>query len=113
MKKYHKLCFFLVILVIVIALGIMLLSTIVEYRHRLDNPDCFVGKTYQQIIKRYGEFDRNQLDDSTGNYIWGSYIVKPRVVGGLGTYEEEYITIWFDENGVCIKHKYVIGGEGG
>ena len=41
------------------------------------------------------------------------YIVKPKVVGFLGTYNEEYFLIRFDENGVAYDCEYVVTGAGG
>lgn len=89
-----------------------LIFVIYTYTNRYDH-DNFVGLTAEQIIRCYGEFDRSSFWDSTGNCRAGVYIVKPKRVGFLGTYDEEYFVIRFNENGVSYECAYVVGGLGG
>ena len=73
----------------------------------------YIGRTEDQIIARYGEFDRFTKWESTGHYRSGIYIIKPKRVGYLGTYNEEHFLIQFDENGVVTGCEYVVTGAGG
>ena len=95
-----------------LALAGALMFTIHKYVNRY-NPDNFIGLTSEQIINRYGEFDRYSFWDSTENYRAGVYTVKPKRVGYFGTYNEEYFVIRFDKNGIVYECEYVIGGAGG
>ena len=103
-----------------ILLAIALLGTIVfavgfaihKYLHRYDF-DNFIGLTADQITKKYGEFDRCGFWPSTGEYRTGVYVIKPERVGFLGTYVEEYLVIYFDENGVAYECVRQLGGQGG
>ena len=101
----------LCILLILVLIG-TLAFVIYKYINRYD-PDNFIGLTAEQIIGRYGEFDRCSFWDSTENYRAGVYTVKPKRVGFLGTYNEEYFVIRFDEKGFAYECEYVIGGAGG
>ena len=85
---------------------------IYKYVNRYD-PDNFIGLTAEQIINRYGEFDRYSFWDQTENYRAGVYTVKPKRVGFLGTYNEEYFVIRFDKKGFAYECEYIIGGAGG
>lgn len=109
MKKPLKIL--LCILIIAILIG-TLAFIIYKYINRYD-PDNFIGLTAEQIINRYGEFDRSYVWNSTGHYRVGVYIVKPEYVGFFGTYNEEYFVIRFDENGVAYECEYIVGGAGG
>lgn len=101
----------LCVLVVVALVGVLAFA-IYKGRNPYD-PDNYVGLTAEQIIDRYGEFDRCSYWDSTGHCRAGVYIVKPKRVGFLGTYNEEYFVIRFHENGVAYECEYVIGGAGG
>ena len=110
-KMKKPLIVLLCVLVVVALVGVL---AFVIYKHinRYD-PDNFIGLSAEQIIDRYGEFDRCSYWDSTDHYRAGVYIVKPKRAGFLGTYNEEYFVIRFHENGVAYECEYVIGGAGG
>ena len=110
MKKPWKIIL-LILLAAAILFGI-LAFVVYQWAHRYE-PENYIGRTAQQIIIRYGKFDRSTTWESTGNYRTGIYIVKPKVVGYLGTYNEEYFLIRFDENGVAYDCEYVVTGAGG
>jgi hypothetical protein len=99
-------------LLLILLLICTLTFVIYKYINRYD-PDNFIGLTAEQIIDRYGEFDRCSFWNSTENYRAGVYTVKPKRVGFLGTYNEEYFVIRFDEKGFAYECDYVIGGAGG
>lgn len=101
----------LCILLILVLIG-ALTFVIYKYINRYD-PNNFIGLTAEQITDCYGEFDRCSFWDSTESYRTGVYIVKPKRVGFLGTYNEEYFVIRFDEKGLAYECEYVIGGAGG
>ena len=101
----------LCILIIGVLVGV-LACIIHKYINRYD-PDKFVGLTADEIIEHYGEFDRCSFWDSTGHYRSGVYVIKPKRVGFLGTYYEEYIVISFDENGIAFDCARDTGGKGG
>ena len=101
----------LCILLILVLIG-TLAFVIYKYVNRYD-PDNFIGLTAEQIIGRYGEFDRCSFWDATEDYRAGVYIVKPRRVGFFGTYNEEYLVIRFDKEGFAYECEYIIGGAGG
>ena len=97
MKKQCKLWAFLVMLVIVIALGIMLSSTIGKHRHRFDNPDEFIGMTAEEVINRCGKFDRCTFWETSGKHRSGIYVIRPENV----VHEWLELHIYFDEDGVA------------
>lgn len=103
---------FLSLLTVLVIIGASSVYGIYKYKHRYD-AENYVGRSAEEIIKRYGEFDRRTFRDSDGGYLTGTYIAKPRRVGFLGTYEEEYLLISFDENGIAYEAVYELGGKGG
>ncbi|MBR7122914.1 MAG: hypothetical protein IKC95_05615 [Oscillospiraceae bacterium] len=107
-KRLKILLCILLILVLIEALTFV----IYKYINRYD-PNNFIGLTAEQITDRYGEFDRYSFWDLNGNYRAGVYTVKPKRVGFLGTYNEEYFVIRFDEKGFAYECEYVISGAGG
>ena len=70
------------------------------------NPDNYIGLTAEQIIDRYGEFDRCSFWDSTGNYRHGTYVVVQEYAGFFEIHYEEIFIIRFDENGVAYECEY-------
>ena len=98
----------LLILVLIGVVAILIYNGI----HRYD-PENYIGITAEQIIDRYGAFDRYKYWDGTDTYRYGLYVVKPKQVGYLGTYNEEHFIIRFDENGVAYECEYVVTGAGG
>ena len=109
MNKHLKIL--ICILLILVLLG-ALTFVIYKYINRY-NPDNYIGLTAEQITNRYGEFDRCSFWNLNGGYRTGVYIVKPKRVGFLGTYDEEYFVIRFDEKGFAYECEYVLGGAGG
>ena len=73
------------------------------------NSDDYIGKTSAEIIDKYGEFDYviGETDDSGlfTNTKCG-YTSKEKRIGFLGTSEEEFFFIYFDENGDAYKCDY-------
>ena len=73
------------------------------------DPDDYIGKTSAEIMEEYGEFDYVVGDMETdGLYrsTKGGYIYREKQVGFLGTSEEEFFFIYFDENGIAYKCDY-------
>ena len=70
-----------------------------------------IGKTEEEIVQRYGEFDIRSRNEE-GSYYKGAYLVKEKHVGYLGTDPEEYYLIYFDSNGYAYKvnDKHIIPG---
>ena len=70
------------------------------------NEKWIIGKTSTEIIEKYGEFDyyRTVIGiDGLFLYNQGSYIIKPKRVGYLGTTPETYLHIKFDENDIAYE----------
>ena len=63
-----------------------------------------VGKTKDEIIERYGEFDSVSNDDfyEKHSYRYGCYEGKIPISGGKKRYTDS-ITIRFDENGIAYR----------
>ena len=80
------------------------------------NEDWIIGKTYDQVVARYGEFDNySTITDLDGSFMYflGSYVVKPKRVGYLGTWQGTYFHVYFDKNGVAYECEEALGGKGG
>jgi hypothetical protein len=98
--------------------ALIIITTIGTYwyfhpTHYKYNDRFIIGKSISQIVKRYGEFDRVFYTDLSETVIHsGLYLVKPTVVGFMGTSWPEYYTIIF-EDGKAIKVLIEIGGWGG
>ncbi|MGM9637326.1 MAG: hypothetical protein ACI3YK_05000 [Eubacteriales bacterium] len=77
------------------------------------------GKTAEEVIEKYGEFDRLQSslydDDRNGKYVRITcvYVVREAQRGYLGTTPEEWFCIYFDENGLADRCYVRTGGIGG
>ena len=78
--------------------------TIYNYTNRYD-PDDFVGLTIEQIIDKYGPFDRVD-GEPYEPYFSGGYLVNPAKKGFLGTKPPKYYMIFFDENGIALGCHY-------
>ena len=75
------------------------------------NSDDYIGKTSAEIIDEYGEFDYaigEADDDGLYRNTKCGYISKEKNVGFLGTSEEEFFFIHFDERGVAYVCDYGI-----
>jgi len=90
-----------VLIAILSALGFVIYKVLNRY-----DPDNYIGLTAEQIIDRYGEFDKKFLD-STGNYRSGIYVAVPEYAGFFGKHYEEIFVIRFDENGIACECKYI------
>lgn len=78
--------------------------------------DWIIGKTYEQVVDRYGEFHSYYtITDYDGSfaYFLGTYVVKSERVGYLGTTPETFFRVRFDEKGVAYKCYEELGGKGG
>lgn len=73
--------------------------------------EWIIGKTEEEIVQRYGEFDIRSPNDD-GSYYSGGYLVKEEHVGYLGTDPAEYYLIYFDPNGYAyeVNDKYIVPG---
>ena len=94
-----------VIIIILIFIISLVIAGILVNRNPY-NEKWIIGKTYEQVVEKYGEFD----EYITGkNYngepccTIGSYILKPRKVGYLGTTSASYFSIQFDLDGIAYK----------
>ena len=97
--KYTKILFLLSLLLIFVLSGC----------GKKFNSDDYIGKTSAEIIEEHGAFDYVLGDTDTEGLYKGTkcgYIYKEKQVGFLGTSEEEYLFIHFDENGVAYKCDY-------
>ena len=92
----------------------LLLSLFVSCTPSYDE-QWIVGKTDNEIIDRYGQFDtRYNNYDPEGIYKgWiGVYIIKEERVGYLQTYPKETLKIIFDTNNIAINYRIVLGSPG-
>lgn len=97
--KYTKILFLLSLLLIFVLSGC----------GKKFNSDDYIGKTSAEIIEEHGAFDYVLGDTDTEGLYKSTkcgYIYKEKQVGFLGTSEEEYFFIHFDENGVAYKCDY-------
>ena len=65
-----------------------------------------IGKTHDQIIERYGEFDSYlTITSPNGKFLYdqGNYILKPQKVGFLGTEPPTYFEIKFNQEGIAYE----------
>ena len=65
-------------------------------------PDIFAGLTVEQIVERYGEFDRSSIDETTGRG-HAEYEVRSSYTY---IHAEPFVRIWFGENGVARHGEY-------
>ncbi len=73
------------------------------------NSDNYIGKNSVEIIDEYGEFDYVIGEANDGGLYKNTkcgYTSKDEQVGFLGTSEEEFYFIYFDERGVAYKCDY-------
>jgi len=73
------------------------------------NSDDYIGKTSTEIIEEYGEFDYVLGDKETDGLYKSTkcgYIYREKKVGFLGTSEEEFFFIHFDEKGIAYECDY-------
>ena len=70
-----------------------------------------IGKSVDEIIERYGEFDLGKPNED-GLYSKGAYLTKEKYVGYLGAEPAEYYMIYFNSEGYAynVVEKYVIPG---
>lgn len=99
---------------IIILSALILISAILICFWCLYEPydaEWIIGKSAEEIIERYGEFDRRRLNED-GFYTMGGYLVKEKRVGYLGTDPEEFYMIYFDSNGYAfdVNDKYIVPG---
>ncbi len=81
-----------------------------HYRY---NDKFIIGSSVNEVIERYGDFDKVFYTDESENDIgWGGYIVVPAKVGFLGTSFPKYYMIEF-RNGKAVRVSIEIGGWGG
>lgn len=73
------------------------------------NSDDYIGKTSADIIEEYGDFDY-VLEDTDPEGLYKStkcgYTYREKKVGFLGTSEEEFFFIHFNERGIAYKCDY-------
>ena len=71
-----------------------------------------IGRTAEEIVEKYGEFDRTQYNIK-GELYAGYYVTKESRVGFLGTDPEEYFGIRFNEDGIAYECFERVGWYGG
>lgn len=98
LKKYYFICFCTVSFIILL---IVFCLTSCGY-----NESWIVGKTSEQVIERYGDFESYTATiGEDGLYRSGAcfYKLKPARKGYFGTDYGTHLCIWFDENGIATK----------
>ena len=110
--KNKKINWLIALIVFVLAINICLIGTvIIKALPKSYNKDWILGKTADEIMERYGEFDLGKPNED-GLYSKGAYLTKEKHVGYLGTEPAEYCMIYFNSKGCAYKvvEKYVIPG---
>lgn len=109
MKSYK----WLTVLLIAILVGIFVfLYVICNWNYLRFNEKWMIGKTAEEIVEKYGEFDIARSDPPYVNTICG-YVIHEKKVGYLGTKPEVCLLIKFDENGLACKCYEELAGIGG
>ena len=101
----------IVVNVVMIAVFIV---TIILTRPIKPNKDWIIGKTFEEVRARYGEFDepilfvdenRNFVSGVEGTYVHAhaGYIIEPEKKFFLGWVPGKMLYICFDENGIAYK----------
>lgn len=86
-----------VLLIISIILFVILLLPSDKYDEK-----WIIGKTRAEIVEKYGEFNSySTITSPNGKFLYdqGSYILKPKKVGFLGTKPPTYFKIKFNQEG--------------
>ena len=94
-----------VIIIVLIFILSLVIAGILVNRNPY-NEKWIIGKTYEQVVEKYGEFDGYiAYKNSNGEPFCttGSYILKPRKTGFLGTTPATYFRIDFDLDGIAYK----------
>ena len=117
MKNESKVLF--VYLLSICATLLMIISVVVlsNVIPKLYNENWILGKTADEIVERYGEFDRTFTKGTEIRE--GAYLTKAERVGYLGIVPAEYCVIYFNADGyACAVEKnhvftkdYIFGAE--
>jgi hypothetical protein len=79
--------------------------------------DWIIGKTYSEIVSKYGEFDICSYPERVVNGMcYGAtcgYKTKERITGFLGSSSDEYYMIIFDSEGFAYKVRKNVPRMGG
>ena len=98
------------ILFVVCAFSILLCSCAPFY-----NEEWIIGKTADEIIDRYGQFDtrynNSSLDGTYKGWI-GTYTIREERVGYLQTYPKEVLKIMFDADNIATECKVILDRPG-
>ena len=110
----NKITFRISVLLILLSFIIVTCCSCVDEKY---DKKWIIGKTSSEIEERYGKFDilLNDEKDENGNYIneGCGYLTKKARTGFLGTDPDEFLIIYFDENGVAYKIKENFPRPGG
>ena len=110
MKKHKKSIFIFIIITSLIG-GIFWYYHPTHYKY---NDRFIVGSSIDQIIAKYGDFDKVFYADSENKTVNSAgYLVQPEKKGFLGTSWEKYYMIVFDATGKAINVSIEVGSWGG
>ena len=99
----------LILLISLLTFSILLTFVVVcvEVLPKQYNAEWIIGKTADEIIERYGEFDRTMAKEY--GIREGAYLTKAERTGFLGIEPAEYYVIYFNSDGyACAVEKNYI-----
>lgn len=105
-------------ILVLIASGFLIVLMIVGFsaKNRKYNDEWIIGKTKEQIVEKYGDFEwcspQKDANDQIMCYV-GMYTIKPKIVGFLGTKQATYFCIKFSTEGVATECYVEQAGKGG
>lgn len=95
---------------------IALILVVFFVKNKKYNDEWILGKTKQQIIEKYGDFEwyvpQKDANEQVIYYV-GMYTVKPKRVGFLGTTQAIYFCIKFNMEGIAVECYEESAGLGG
>ena len=84
---------------------ILLILLITWWNSPLYHQDWIIGKTQEQVVARFGEFDfyyeHTDFHEGISLCYRGGYRITADYVDGLGTWQGKRLYICFDENGIA------------
>lgn len=110
-----KTLFLIVAIFLIVLLFVLLIAGFFQKKVKY-NEEWIVGKTKEQIIEKYGDFEwytpQKDANDQITCYV-GRYTIKPKVVGLLGTKQATYFCIKFNTEEVATECYEEQAGKGG